>query len=60
VITLRFPTAQWFDPVGACCSCGRRASGMLMSHRNEKIGPMCQPCAGKAIAAAIKEREKKK
>ena len=45
--------AQWFDPFGPCRNrCGTSATGILMSHRNDKIGGFCRPCATKLIKQA--------
>lgn len=52
IMSVRFPTAQWFSLLSPCANCGRKAAGVLKSDRNEDIGPFCQPCAHKAIKAA--------
>lgn len=49
--------AKWFKPIGPCAACGGKASGFLMSERNEAYGSFCKNCAEARIAAA--ERLKK-
>jgi len=42
--------ARWIDPVGSCYICrAKQAVGVLMSDRNDRIGPVCQKCGDKAI-----------
>lgn len=48
------PDAQWFQPLGACCGCGKPATGILKGYRNDDRGPHCQKCADRAIKAAHK------
>lgn len=48
--------AKWFKPIGPCAACGGKASGFLMSERNETYGSFCKNCA----EARIKEAECKK
>lgn len=50
--------AQWFDSLGTCCGCGKKATGKLMSTDNLKMGSYCKPCAEKRIKAAKAAREK--
>lgn len=48
---LGFPTnARWLDPYGSCVRCRKAAAGILMSDRNDRLGPYCTRCAAKAIA----------
>lgn len=48
------PDAQWFEPLGACCGCGKPATGILRGHRNDNRGPYCRRCAEKAIKIAYR------
>jgi hypothetical protein len=50
---------RWFDPLGACYSCRKPATGTLRGPRNESYGYACQRCADARIKRAEKEREKK-
>lgn len=49
-------SAQWFDSLGACCGCGKAATGKLMGTHNQSLGSHCKRCADKRIAKARKER----
>jgi DNA-directed RNA polymerase subunit RPC12/RpoP len=50
--------AQWFDSLGSCGSCGKPATGRVMSLNNSRMGAYCAKCATKRIAKAKAERAK--
>lgn len=61
MIALNFnPSSQWFEPTERECVCGKRATGILRSIRNETIvhRPRCKRCADRDIKAARAHREK--
>lgn len=41
--------ARWFKSLGPCASCGKAATGELMSYRNERLAATCKRC-GEAAA----------
>lgn len=57
----KYPTARWFRATGTCVSCGRPATGELMSYRNDVIGRFCTKHGemhAKAANQAIDETRK--
>ncbi|MET3481603.1 hypothetical protein [Methylobacterium sp. 1973] len=55
--TPRYPTARWFRGLGRCVSCGKPATGDLMSFRNDRIGTFCTRCGEREANAALKAVE---
>jgi len=53
-----YPTARWFRGLGPCASCGKPATGDLMSFRNDRIGSFCQRCADRALKAVDAAQKK--
>lgn len=47
------PTPQWFKTLGPCGRCAvKAATGVLMSNRNDPMGPRCEMCATSEIRLA--------
>ncbi len=52
-----YPTARWFRGLGPCVSCGKPATGHLMSLWNDRIGTFCTRCGEREASAALKAIE---
>ena len=50
--------AQWFDPIGKCQKCKRKAAqGILKSFTNENLGYYCERCANIEIKDGQQQRK---
>lgn len=49
-------TAQWFEFLGFCRSCGKQANGIMRSTRAEHLGMYCEKCADDRLVNARAQR----
>lgn len=50
--------SRWFDALGSCHGCGKKATGVLRGTQNQSMGPYCERCAEARIKKAQRERDK--